>query len=40
MSEEIIKIPKEVLLKLAESNRIISDKLEKISKELNPKRHE
>lgn len=37
MSEETITIPKQVLLKLAENNKIISDKLEKISERLKPK---
>lgn len=37
MSEETITIPKQVLLKLVENNKIISDKLEKISERLKPK---
>ena len=37
MSEETVTIPKRILLKLAENNKIISDKLEKISEMLKPK---
>lgn len=37
MSKETVTIPKEVLLKLAENNKIISDKLEKISNRLKLK---
>jgi hypothetical protein len=38
MNEEIITIPKQVLLELAENNKIISDKLEKISERMNPRK--
>jgi hypothetical protein len=38
MNEETITIPKQVLLKLAENNKIISDKLEKISERMNPRK--
>lgn len=37
MSDDTITIPKEVLFRMAEINKNISDKLEKISKRLGQK---